>query len=705
MELVICENPNSNVTVQIHTIRHTDEILESVIKLGKENSKTLGLFPRDAFIDCAKRKNIIVATDSGKLLGYLLFRVTQLTNTLHITHLCIDSNSRNKGVAESLMNFLKENYKYLVRGIALSCRSDYKEASAFWNKHGFIPKGRVRSRSKKENYLIKWYFDFEHADLFSLSFETSNKIKAQLDSSVLLKLSDNNISTGQDAKSLLADWLLDEVDYYYACEIYNEIHRDKNKVRANNTRTYLNNFSEVRSNKKYAGELSKELKLIIVGETDNDESDRNHLSECIAAGIAYFITYDKKILAASEIIFNKYDLRVISPIDFILSIDQFKNKSNYNSLRISGAKYTYTRVQSTEINTIASEFVSSTEKVHAFKQILIESCSDVKKSLFKVVKEHDGTYLGCFVCTEKDKELHVKVIRTKDGKISNVLFQQLVNDIISHAIDIQVECIIIYEQNLSSERKNGLSASGFVQSETGGYWYKIVCRGLFSINELLSLPAVKRFWSKVKIENSLSKYEQLQKPVYLINIERQVWPAKIKDIDIPTYIIPIKPHWAGQLFDYFISEQTLFGSNPRLLWSRENVYYRSVKPVLEKSPSRILWYVSSDADKATGRDKGIVACSYIDEVHIDTAFRLFQRFKNYGIYEWIDILKCAKYNENNEIKAIKFSDTEVFKKIIPLSIINRVFKKHKKSSNSFVSPMLINHEIFDDLYTTVIDNA
>ena len=176
--------------VNLKVISHTDSILTEVMALGKKNARTLGMFPEGAFTDHAKRRTIIIAEENGILIGYLLFRITQSKGVVSIAHLCVADEHRSKGVAKQLLDFLKEKYQRLFKGVALSCRKDYLEASKFYEKHGFKAIKETRSRSKGEHYLVKWYYSFGNDDLFSLSHIASNKISALLDANIVIKLRD-----------------------------------------------------------------------------------------------------------------------------------------------------------------------------------------------------------------------------------------------------------------------------------------------------------------------------------------------------------------------------------------------------------------------------------------------------------------------------------------------------------------------------------
>ena len=58
----------------------------------------------------------------------------------------------------------------------------------------------------------------------------------------------------------------------------------------------------------------------------------------------------------------------------------------------------------------------------------------------------------------------------------------------------------------------------------------------------------------------------------------------------------------------------------------------------------------------------------------------------------------AKKDANREIKALKFSDTEVFKNIIPLKKVTEVLIDNNRPRNTFTSPLEVSKEIFDLLY-------
>lgn len=686
--------------MEIKIIDSNNSLLKEVVALGKKNAKTLGMFPEGAFIDHAKKRCIIAAVEKEQLLGYILFRITQSKGIVTIAHLCVDSECRNKGIANKLLDAVKIKYQHLFRGIALSCRKDYIEASAFYQKNGFKAAKEVRSRSKEEKYLVKWFYDFGNQDLFSSIHVSDSKFNVLLDANILIKLRDIKEDEINEIQALNADWLEDEVEFFYAQEMLNEINRDSNRERAKATRQFIDKYKSAIFNPEERNGIYGELEKFLCGKSANDISDKNQLSECIASGIDCFITTDNNILGASDKVYNLYSVKVLTPSEFILHIDQLKNKNNYNSVRLCGANYETKSIESSDINQLAGLFISKEldEKKHELSDKINRVIGNFKNSYIRIVKDSQTDYIGFVAGTFTNEVFLITVLRTKKNKIANILFYQLLTDIMNHASENGLNKIIINDKYLTDSQINIIKSFEFEKTELG--FSKILINGIIETSQLITHETI--ISNDISISSLIEKIESLDededKRLLKFRLERKYWPLKLKDLDIPTYIIPIKSYWASQLFDFHQADQSLFGAKAELVWHRENIYYRNVMPVSEKHPARILWYVSSEKKVTTGRDKGIVACSYLDEVTIATAKNLYQRFKNFGIYEWKHIYDLAEQNSEKEIKAIKFSDTEVFKNKIDLNKITQILNENGRKKNTFTSPLEVSKEIFNKIY-------
>ncbi|MCH2451430.1 MAG: GNAT family N-acetyltransferase [Gracilimonas sp.] len=685
--------------MKIRRIERNDPIIEKVISLGDKYRKTLGHFPEGAFREHANKRLLFVAENDNELCGYILFRVVKSKQTISITHLCISEKFRGNGLGAKLLSELCNSFKNKLRGITLSCREDYKEASKLWESFGFKAVQRKPGRGKKETYLNVWWYDFGNPDLFSVSEIQSDKLQAVLDANILIKLREISTDSEQEIKSLDADWLNAECEFYFAPELYNEIKRDSDKGRAEETRKFVrNNFQALRCDPELVKNEEQKLKRLLSGSSANDISDRKQLAECIASNLNYFITTDQDILEVSESLYQDFGVNVYRPIELILQIDSIKNAVDYASLRVEGANYDYTKIKGKELTNVVDNFLrkEEAEKKSNLKSILLELVADTKNSEVKIVRDGDGNYIGIFGLVKHENHLEISILRVVKTRLAEPLFHQLILDIIRLSKKLEKNSILIYEPHFSKVEQDILKQYGFSLAE--GVYKKISLNGVYDLADIFKKELVARYFNTEKLQRKIGEAETEELNLK-VEFEKKLWPVKIRDLGIPTYIVPIKPTWAKDLFDYRLANETIFGSKAELIWSNENVYYRSVNPVSEKSPARILWYLSSGKNRFTKRKKGIVATSYLDEVKIDTPKELYREFKHYGVYKWRSVYQLASQDLQKELKVLKFSFTEVFRKIIKLEEVNKILIEHGRSKNTFASPLEVSKEVFNEIYT------
>lgn len=678
--------------MQVEFINQTNRFFPEVVALGKKHSATLGFMPDGGFDDHAKKQCMIIAHNDDELCGYLMFRKVPRYSRVSIVHLCIDEKFRGQRITEQLLNILRKKYIDQYAGISLSCRDDYQGASTVWLNYGFVSKGRVRSRSLEEHYLNKWWYDFNKPDLFSIAADNSTKVKALLDVNIIVKLRDsaNDYNPFEDPRGLLADWLAAEAEFYFASETYNEINRDENLQRALRTRSFLGNFVEAKYDIESQKQVVKKLERIIRGCSDNDKSDRKQLATCIVSDIRYFITLDIGIIDKRDEIESYYDIQIYTPQEFIIEIDELLNIEGYSPALLRGVvSHSVSKIKNIELRECIDKFTAKNlkEKKNEFDNIVSSAISKTNARI-KVIKK-ENQHLAFYSYEYFEKELVISFLRLAKHKNERTLFMQLISDFISKAIDKNIQKINLKESYLTDSQITILNKIGF-ENLTSISWVKHVC------NKIIDKASLKdTLLNEIGLniaEMDLFSIEDNK----LLEIEHRLFPLKIWDIDIPCYVVPIKSIWAGQLFDYKISGETLFGAEPDKLWNIENVYFRHTRPITEIAPARILWYVSND--KNTIRSRAIVATSYLNEVMTDKPKVLYRNNKCYGIYEWRDIYDLCDKNIDQEIRALRFSKTEVFEYPIVYKDIQRVLKNNGRKENTFASPMKMDKKVFNQIY-------
>lgn len=675
--------------MEIEYIDNTNSLFPQIKSLGNKNSKTLGFMPDGGFEDYARKHCIIIAYDKNILYGYLMFREVPSRYRVSIVHLCVDNKYRGQNITTKLLDALKDKYKldYKYRGISLNCREDYQGASKMWHNYGFITQKSFRSRSYKEHYLGFWWFDFNRPDLFS-NIESS-KIQALLDMNIFIKLRDSEIAhrPSEDPRPLMADWLIDETDYYYAPECLNEITRDKNHKRIDETRNFIrNNFIEAKCDVERVKHVSRELEVIISGVSENDKSDRRQIATGIVAEVSYFVTLDLGIIAKKELIERKYNIQIYTPTEFILKIDHLLHSEEYVPTLLKGVvSTTIKKVDESDLDICVNEFYQNNSEVD-FKNIVYNAITDNSKEV-KVIKKQNEVY--AFYSYEYiDKKFNILFIRIKHGVNCQTLFMQIISDFINKAIKMNLSTIEFQDETTEEYQKSILIKYGFMKIGSN-VWIKYV------INEIVDTKSINTILCNLNLSNRI--YYDNTNVYQLLDIEQKLFPLKISDIDMPCYIIPIKSLWAGNLFDYEIASYDLWGAQENKLWNIENVYFRHTRPITEKSPARILWYVSKDNNNSK-RNGAIVATSYLDEVMTGKPKELFSSNKHYGIYEWKDIYTLCGKDINKDIRALRFSRTEVFKNIIFYDKIQQILQDNGRCCNTFSSPVEVSNLIFNQIY-------
>lgn len=675
----------------IESINHS-KFLNDVKNMGRKYSATLGFMPDGGFDDYAKKNCILIAVDNDTLIGYLMYRIVSKSLKITIVHLCVDEKYRGKNVSFQLLDALKRKYIKHFDGIYLNCREDFTFAVNLWSKYGFISLKRVRSRSFEEHYLQTWYYDLNLPNIFKTVSAGEPKIKALLDTNIIVKLRDADIniamSPTENPRCLTADWLIGETIYYYALEIYNEILRDSDKNRADYSRKYLDKtFVKADANMDTVNIIADRLSKIIKRNTDNDISDRKQIATCIAAQIPYFITYDAYILSKRVEIEDSYEIQIFNPQEFVIQIDKLFNEKDYLPTQLNGVVFhTISKVNPNDISFCVETFLNKQEREEKirFNEIVFSVINNQLGELY-VIKNKDAI-IAFYGSRFNENECVVEFLRIINNSIKNSLFTQIISNIINDCLHKHISKVILSEKYINADTEKILLNFGFLKTIAPLQYIKYIINQVCAIDEL----------PNVLNDCNLDANDFVNNDNLLFRLEKIFFPLKIKNLNIPTYIIPIKAYWAAQLFDYLSANNTIYGAIPEKLWSFENAYYRHSKPAPETSPARILWYVSDDNNYQ--RVKAIVATSILNDVKTGKPKDIFREYKHYGIYEWLDISKLCNNDINTDIRVLHFSHSEVFKNIVSYAKISEIFVKYGQKKNTFVSPVRISDNIYFEIY-------
>lgn len=687
---------NFKITLQ------SNQYLDRVESLWRKNASTLGFFTKGAFREYSSKKQIIVAINGlGELAGYLLFRLSN--NIATIVHLCINNKHRGHGLPKRLIDTLKENVAE-TRGIFLKCRRDYN-LSDFWSKLGFVYRTEVVGRGKDSAILSCWWMELDNPNLFSTvenEFK-NNKMCVVIDANVFYGIYSDE-RDDEEAKSLVADWLPDNIELCLTDEILNEIQRNDNKEERLHSLKLTNSYTYIPYNRKKAEILEKEISKIIHGpETESRRSDIRHLAKAISGDVLYFITRDRNILKYADVIYKNYQISIYQPYEFIIYLDQIERGSEYQPARLSGTVHAIRLMNPDDVPDAVDKFVCrlKNEKSRVFKKKIEAELAHPKNSSFYVLDSPDGKK-ALLVTREVDiSRMEVPLFRISGSPLSMTLGHHLLRKIITEAVQSRKLFISITDQYINIELAAVISQDGFFKIDNT--WIKVSIHGAYS---LASLGRFIEELIRIAPGNSqmLSLLAEKGKNVALYNnndgliLERILWPVKIIDLDVPTYIIPIKPEWAERLFDVDMADQSLFHIENRIL-QHELCYFRAKHPGNIKPYGRILWYVSNK--NGIYGSGSLRAISYIEKVEIGKPKNLFREYRRLGVYDWEDVLRAADNNLNKDIMAIKFSDSHMLEKPMEWRRLKSILIEFNIKT-TLQSPLRIDWKVFSTLYKNTL---
>lgn len=672
----------------------------TVKAIGRANTASLGFLPSGAFDQYLSQGTVLVAVDDNdECVGYLLWRISQ--GQARIVHLCVRESARGKGVARALVQALHQRTQGL-QGISLWCRRDFS-AHQMWPKLGFTPRIDKPGRSRSGSELTFWWLDHNHPTIFTYAERErlASKVSVVLDANIFFDL--NVPSQRYESMALEADWLEDILEICVTDEIYTEIDRNQDAAERRRLQGAVSKYTLMHYEQSRFLTVFRELAPFFASRTSESSlSDRNQVAKAIAADARFFTTRDYDLLKLSDAIYKAYGITIIRPSDIVVYHDELRRELEYQPARMAGTLLDIRRVQAHEQKLIADVFAGHTpgENQATFSATLRRYLVTPEHADCLVALDTSGDMLAVMVLEWQEGELKIPLLRVRKHPLASTLARHLVLRATYQSSRRQNNITRMTDLFSGEIVASALSECGFTR--TLDDWLKVnlaVAASAYDVAHVLDQVASK-------LGKSGKTYHQLAMLLrrdevkgdsgFMADVEQTLWPVKITDAAMPTYIVPIRPIWAQHLFDEQLANETLFGADPRLALNGEAVYYRSRRPSMLDYPGRILWYVSSDSRYQWA--KKIRACSILDEVVIGSAKALFHQYRRLGVYEWEHVLTIAKGNPESQIMALKFSHTELFTGAVTWDDLQELLHKTHGHGSQIQSPVKVTNDLFYRLY-------
>ena len=660
---------------------HTNDI-DAVDRLMKANNATLGFLFREALLDYLDKGWVLGAKcGGGSLAAYLLF--ANRRTDVRVTHLCVDQEIRGKGLARKLMERLATDSRSRgLLSLELHCRRDF-QANAVWAKLGFIPWGEKPGRAKFGTTLTLWRRELAHSDQMKLAFDGAGhgEIDVVMDAQVLFDLEtpDDN-GPAVPSKSLLSDFLADELNLRITDETLVEIDRDDNDERRIRSRQQALRFhQQVPCDDQSFRRLKTGLEQVLPTGSDNDVSDIKQLAKAAASNATYFATRDKKLLSRSEKINELTGLRVQSPARIIVEIND-RMAGIQGTERISGPDVEWRRLSTTELQSFESRvFLHEGERKHHFEQKLDMHLSKPQSSVCEVLRFAGTTAAIRVFSVDEGKVLNVHLGRVTHQAHNRLVEPYFVMALVLRAAQTGTEVIVIDRDEVSDGLAPHYRDFGFVEHE--GSLVRFCIPAVLRRDEVLYRMESLRPGSSAVFSGTDPG-----------ELERRCSPLCLTDFEQSFLIVPIRPGHAVNIVDFMGSADDLFGGDPSRLLRPDNVYYRSARAFRNlEPPTRILWYVS---------DAGLIAgSSHLDCVEVGPAKDIFRKHQKRGTLDRKEVVQIANGDPEGEVMALSFSSTHPFSNRVSLDGIRGIYSDLGDGTQFLpISIRTVSAEIFHELF-------
>lgn len=657
--------------------------VENVDNLGKKFRNTIGFLTRETLLEYLRRNRVLGAwASSGELAGYLLF--ADYPDRFRIAQLCVNENFRGQGIARDLIEKLKgraNNQKV----IKLRCRRDFP-AHNMWPKLGFIPLEERAGRSRKGLPLTLWCLRLGQDDELGLwkAEESDEVLDVVIDAQIFYDFDEPDSPKSIISKGLQNDFLVDSLNLWITDELFLEIDRHGSDEQRKRSIGLAQGLARVHHNQDLATKFKAKLETILPTKKPSQRSDIQQLAKTAASDIRVFVTKDEGIIQKAREIKALTGLKVLHPTELIISLHEETERQSYSPARVSGMGLVWKRLAQGELQSLViSKLCHQGESTRKLREVILSYLSRPEGFQCELLYTN-GDPIAVRVLDRPDsKKLSVVLTRIDHSVDLNLFGQFVIADTLSISVAESREMVEFERENLSQNLDPLLLQMEFI--ETTEHFTRFTLSSVLTTEELettltsLAPPLKTHF-------DTFSK----------LSLEHYCTPV-VSQKDIPCFLVPIQPTFAMGLLDRSQSADDLFGGDTSVLLRWENVYYRKKsRHKMLRAPARILWYVS-------GKEGAIVAISHLDEVEIDTPKLLFRKYQKFGILEWSDVYKCCGKDITQEIMALKFSRTFMFRHRVTLRELREVFEADGVGE-SLQSPSSIPFETFAKIFNLGFPN-
>jgi hypothetical protein len=388
----------------------------------------------------------------------------------------------------------------------------------------------------------------------------------------------------------------------------------------------------------------------------------------VAEHADFFITRDETLLACASILRAHTTIGVLRPTDFLIQLHS-QTAARYAPSRLVATSVTEARA-TCEADLASFQRFAFSEPKSQWLQRTRPLLTEPQRFETTIVS-WQGAARAAYSIETTESAVTIRLLRAHRDPRTPTVLRRIIAEILARA-HTNTAVIVCCDDLGDPIIESALVDVGFVLR--GKAYKKWMMRAIAETDALPHLVPAELLDSAPTNET----------------IERVFWPLKMRGADIPSYIIPIRPHWAAQMFDSDLASRDLFGARVDTALPLENVYCSSPAITIPEG-ARILWYVSDTVQE-------VRAASISLGTARGSAKELFRRFSRLGIYSWTDLMKKADGQIGKSLHAYRFAYTERLPHPVPWAQLQAILGQHIGHGNPIAGPLRISEQVFFDVY-------
>jgi hypothetical protein len=540
--------------------------------------------------------------------------------------------------------------------------------------------------------LVVWFRDHGHPTLFSVA-DTGAVLRVAVDLNVFADLHSVQPRTeAQESKALTADWLSGQVKLEIMPELIREIdlladpsERERQLEATGSYQLLPVDASTAEKTARQLTEYVREHQGIDLSTNQADRSDIQHIAEATTAGLRYFATRDEGLInRVSDAAMKLCGMRILRPADVIVHLDELTRAQVYRPADLLHTEYAVAAVGSgREQEMLAFLDEHGGERRTQFLRRMREIAVTIPQRERRIIHDPGGAAVAVYATGKEQSTLLVPILRVRPNhRLSDTIARQVLFLLRQECRSQCLQLVRITDPHLPRVVRLAAVDDGFFQHNGDLVAFVIdLCAETAMVDIALADAAAA-------VSMDLPALPSRPSSVLAADFERRLWPAKLLDSDLPSFLVAIWPTWSSELFGI---PRSLFPRPDLLGISREHVYYRSPRSCGETAPARLLWYVTNHHRDGM---RAVVACSRLEEIVVDDPRTLHRRFRHLGVWQQHQIEKSA---QGGRARALRFVDTEIFSRKVSLDRV-RELAGWSKRQPVLQGPRKISTELFAAIY-------